>query len=158
MIGNPYGSIFSTQPNVDRINDQIAQLEAMKKHIQQQPQVTPTNLTQNFQLTPPSREIVKYAGSMDEVQRETVVGDTPYFSPDMTVVWIKNTRGEIKTYELTEIVPKDQKDIKIELLQAQLEELRKEIKNESITNDTNADKSEEPGDIQPSTKPNKKSK
>ena len=158
MIGNPYGSIFSTQPNVDRINDQIAQLEAMKKHIQQQPQVTPTNLTQNFQLTPPSREIVKYAGSMDEVQREIVVGDTPYFSPDMTVVWIKNTKGEIKTYELTEIVPKDQKDIKIELLQAQLEELRKEIKNESITNDTNADKSEEPANIQPSTKPNKKSK
>lgn len=158
MIGNPYGSIFSTQPNVDRINDQIAQLEAMKKHIQQQPQVTPTNLTQNFQLTPPSREIVKYAGSMDEVQREIVVGDTPYFSPDMTVVWIKNTKGEIKTYELTEIVPKDQKDIKIELLQAQLEELRKEIKNESITNDTNADKSEESCDVQPSTKPNKKSK
>lgn len=158
MIGNPYGSIFSTQPNVDRINDQIAQLEAMKKHIQQQPQVTPTNLTQNFQLTPPSREIVKYAGSMDEVQREIVVGDTPYFSPDMTVVWIKNTKGEIKTYELTEIVPKDQKDIKIELLQAQLEELRKEIKNESIANDINADKSEKPGNIQPSTKPNKKSK
>ena len=36
--------------------------------------------------------------------------------------------GDIKTYELTEIIPKDDKDIQIELLQTQIEELRKEMK------------------------------
>ena len=72
---------------------------------------------------------------MEEVQRDMVIGDTPYFSKDMSVVWIKNTKGEIKTYELTEIIPKDDKDIRIEYLQAQIEELKKGMKkHESNTN------------------------
>ena len=61
-----------------------------------------------------------------------VIGDTPYFSKDMSVVWIKNTKGEIKTYELTEIIPKDSKDLQIEFLQTQIEELKGMINNERI--------------------------
>ena len=65
-----------------------------------------------------------------------VIGDTPYFSKDMSVVWIKNTKGEIKTYELNEIVPLDEKDMQIQYLQSQIEELKGRIKNEQrITND-----------------------
>ena len=79
--------------------------------------------------------MIRYATSMEEVQRDMVIGDTPYFSKDMSVVWIKNTKGEIKTYELNEIIPKDEKDLKIEYLQAQIEELKKGMKkNESNTN------------------------
>jgi hypothetical protein len=47
----------------------------------------------------------------------------------MSVVWIKNTKGEIKTYELKEIIPKDDKDIQIELLQAQINEMKGMIEN-----------------------------
>lgn len=156
MIGNPYGG-FNMQPSVDRINEQINQLEAMKKQIQQPP-AQPTNLTQNFQIAPTNRDVIRYASTMEEVQRDLVIGDTPYFSRDMAVVWIKNTKGEIKTYELTEIIAKDEKDIKIELLQSQLEELRKEIRHESITNDTDASEGEEPAGLSKPTKPTKKSK
>ena len=92
-----------------------------------------------------------------------VVGDTPYFSKDMSVVWIKNTKGDIKTYELNEIVPKDNKDIKIEYLQAQIEELKKEMKkyesndnvNESITESI---EDENPTNVSTVSKSNKKSK
>lgn len=117
--------MFNQQANIDRINAQINELEKMKAQLPIPP------ITQNFQLTPINREIIRYCNSIDEVQKEMVSGDTPYFSKDMSVVWIKNIKGEIKTYELSEIIPKDEKDIKIEYLQAQIEELKKEIKHES---------------------------
>lgn len=121
---------YNPQPSVDRINAQIAELENLKKQI---PQQQPTNLTQNFQLAPTTG--IKYANSMEEVQKNMIVGDIPFFSNDMSVVWIKCTNGDIKTYELKEIVQKDEKDIKIEYLQAQVEELKKEMKkDESNTN------------------------
>ena len=124
---------YNPQVSLDRINTQIAELEKMRNQMQQ-PIQQPTNLTQNFQLAPANRDVIKYASSIDEVQRDMVIGDTPYFSKDMSVVWIKNTKGDIKTYELTEIIPKDEKDLKIEYLQAQIEELKKGmIKNERNT-------------------------
>ncbi len=124
---------YNPQVSLDRINTQIAELEKMRNQMQQ-PIQQPTNLTQNFQLAPANRDVIKYASSIDEVQRDMVIGDTPYFSKDMSVVWIKNTKGDIKTYELNEIIPKDEKDLKIEYLQAQIEELKKGmIKNERNT-------------------------
>jgi hypothetical protein len=79
---------------------------------------------------------MKYADSIEEVQRDIVVGDTPYFSKDMSVLWIKNTKGDVKSYELTEIVQKDEKDLQIEFLQAQIESMKKEMnKNESSSSD-----------------------
>lgn len=126
---------YNNQANLERVNNQIAELEKIKMQLQQ-PMTQPTNLTQNFQLAPQNRDVIKYAGSLEEVQKEMVIGDTPYFSKDMSVVWVKNTKGEIKTYELNEIIPKDEKDIQIELLQNQVEELRKEMKkyDEHIAN------------------------
>ena len=115
---------YTPQVSLDRINTQIAELEKMRNQMQQ-PIQPPTNLTQNFQLAPTNRDVIKYANSIDEVQRDMVIGETPYFSKDMSVVWVKNTKGDIKTYELTEIIPKDDKDLKIEYLQAQIEELKK---------------------------------
>lgn len=165
MYGNPYmPTQFNHQANLDRINDQIAQLETLKKQIQQPPQPQqPTNLTQNFQLAPQNRDVIKYAVSIDEVQRDMVVGDTPYFSKDMSVVWIKNTKGDIKTYELTEIIPKDEKDLRIEYLEAQLEEIKKGmVKNESnaIVNEPVADttQSKKSSSVSTVSKSTKKSK
>ena len=146
MYSNPYA--FNQQTSIDRLNEQINNLEKMKAQLQH-PQ--PTNLTQNFQLAP-SRETIKYANCIDEVQRDMVIGDTPYFSKDMSIVWVKNTKGEIKTYELNEIIAKDEKDLQIEMLQAQINELRKEMRNNEqfntnvipteITTDTTRDDEE----------------
>lgn len=135
MYNNPYINPYNTQANIDRLNEQINNLEKMKVQMQQ-PQPQPTNLTQNFQLAPTSRDVIRYATSLEEVQRDMVIGDTPYFSKDMSVVWIKNIKGEIKTYELNEIVPKDEKDLQIEYLKSQIEELKGMIKNDTnVTND-----------------------
>ena len=133
---------YNQQASIDRINNQMAELEKMKQQLQQPQPQQPTNLTQNFQLAPQNRDVIKYASSIDEVNRDMVIGDTPYFSKDMSVVWIKNTKGEIKTYELNEIIPKDEKDLQIEYLQSQIEELKGMIKNERIDTNVNAKQDE----------------
>ena len=133
-----YNSIYNAQPSLDRINAQIAELEKLKTQIQA-PQQPIQPITQNFQIAPTNREVIRYANSIDEVQRDLVIGDTPYFSKDMSVVWIKNTKGEIKSYELTEVIQKDEKDLQIDFLKAQLEELKKGMKESARTNNTDVD-------------------
>lgn len=148
MYGTPFNGAYTPQMNIDRINNQINELEKMRSQfVQQANQPQPTNLTQNFQLAPVNKEVIKYAGSIDDVQRENVIGETPFFSRDMSIVWIKNAKGEIKTYELTEIIPKDEKDILISSLQAQIEELRKEMKN-NVSNVTDVDATENKADTE----------
>ena len=163
MYNNPYiPSIYNSQPSVDRINNQIAELEKMKQQLQQ-PVAAPTSLTQNFQIAPNNREVIRYAGSMDEVERDMVIGDTPYFSKDMSVVWIKNAKGDIKTYELNELVVKDDKDIKIDLLMSQIEELKKGMKKyeyEANVDESTGEsvKNEKPSNVSTISKSSKKSK
>lgn len=127
MFGNPYVNTYNPQASVDRINNQIAELEKMKSQI---PQAPMQPITQNFQIAPNNNSVIRYANNIDEVQKDFVIGDTPYFSKDLSVLWIKNTKGEIKTYEVNEVIQKDEKDIQIEMLQAQIEEMKKVKVNE----------------------------
>ena len=139
MYNSPYLNAYSPLANIHRINNQIAELERLKAQIPQNNPQQPPNLTQNFQISPINRETIKYASSIDEIQKENVVGDTPYFSRDMSVVWIKNAKGEIKSYELKEIIFKDERDLLIESLQMQVNELRKEVKENAKSINTNDD-------------------
>lgn len=159
MYGNPYINGYNTQVSIDRINAQMNELEKMKQQLQQPIQPAPTSLTQNFQLAPANKDVIKYATSIDEVQKDMVVGDTPYFSKDMSVLWVKNAKGEIKTYELNEVILKDEKDLKIDFLQAQIEQLKKEMnKNESNGNIDESDQDEESTNVSTIPKFTKKSK
>lgn len=133
---NPY--YYNPQLSVDKIDKQIADLEKIKNQIKNP--VQPTNLTQNFQIAP-NREMMRYADSIEDVQKEPVYGATPFFSKDMSILWVKNAPNGIKVYELNEIVSKDEKDVKIELLQAQIEELKKGMKSNAESNNEYANES-----------------
>ena len=129
---------FNQQPSIDRINSQISELEKLRNQLTQ-----PTSINQTFQLSP-NQSGIRYSDSLEQVEKEQVFGDTPFFSKDMAVLWLKNSSGEVKNYELKEIVKKDEKDLKIEFLMAQIEELKKVVKNEpSNANDDESAKSEE---------------
>lgn len=128
MFNNPYN--YNYQANLDRINNQIAELENMKKQINQQPVQHPS-INQTFQLAPNANYTMRFANSIEDVKKEIVVANTPYFSNDLSVVWVKNIKGDIKAYEMKEIVEKDEKDIKIDYLTAQVEELKRRLENES---------------------------
>ena len=117
-----YNGYYSPQASMDRINSQIAELEKLKQQISQ-----PTSINQTFQLAPTTG--IKHAESIEQVQKEIVSVDTPYFSKDMSVLWLKKASGDLKTYELKEIVEKDEKDLKIEFLMARIEEMEKEVNN-----------------------------
>ena len=131
MYNNPYN--FNQQTLNDRIDNQIAQLQQMKEQFKnnQQPAIN-----QTFQIAP-NNHAMRFADTIDEVNKESVYIDTPFFSRDMSIVWIKTAKGDIKTYELNEIIPQDSKDIQIAYLQEQLNELKGMIKNDA--NVTNAD-------------------
>ena len=136
MFNNPYIQRGFNQQNMyEQIDNQINQLNQMKEQMKNNQQQT-TPITQNFQLAPNSHTM-RYANTIEDVTKETVYFDTPFFSKDMSVLWIKNAKGDIKTYELNEIVPKDEKDMQIEYLQSQIEELKGMIKNEQ--SNTNVD-------------------
>lgn len=151
MYGSYYGQNMQ-QMNIDNINAQMAELEKLKQRMQQQNMPQPTNLTQNFQITPSThRDNMRYANSINDVKKELVIADTPFFSRDMSVVWIKSPSNEIKAYEMNEIIEKDEKDIQIEYLTSQIEELKGMIVNEQHNsnviqseNETNTARFDEP--------------
>jgi len=153
MYGNPYinnyGGNFNPQNTYNRIDEQIAQLQSMKEQIknsQPTPQNQQPSINQTFQLAPNGNGGIRYVNSIDDVNKETVFMDTPFFSKDLSVMWLKNSTGDIKAYELNEIVQKDEKDLQIEfliaqqeeknnridLLQAQLDELKGRLDNEQF--------------------------
>ena len=137
MYGNyprPYNNI-NQQGMYEQIDNEINNLQQMKERMKNQVQQPAIN--QTFQLAPIGANTLRYANTIEDVNKEIVFGDTPFFSRDMSVLWLKNIKGNIKTYELNEIIPKDDKDMQIEFLQSQIEELRKEMrKNDAvITND-----------------------
>jgi len=130
MYNNPYMTPnyianYGQQSMNEKIDNQIAQLNQMKEQLKnQQPAIN-----QTFQLAPTNNHSMRYANTIDDVAKENVYNDTPFFSKDMSVVWVKNTKGEIKSYELVEIIKKDEKDIQIEMLQAQINEMKGMIEN-----------------------------
>lgn len=136
MYNNPYmlNQSYNQQSMNERIDNQIAQLQQMKEQMKHNTQPA---INQTFQLAP-QQSGMKFANSLDDVNKEMVYVDTPFFSKDMSIVWIKNNKNEIKTYELNEIVPKDAKDMQIEYLQAQIEELKGMMKNDANVSNANA--------------------
>lgn len=160
MYNNPYYGIYNPQTNIERINSQIAELEKLKAQVPNQ-QVQQPSISQTFQLASNNQGTMKYVNSIDEVNKELVIGEMPFFSKDMSLLWVKNSKGEVKSYELTEIVQKDQKDTEIENLRLEIEKLRKELKNNAEPDNDNAYepiKDEVPPSIPTSRTSSKKSK
>jgi len=127
---------FNQQNMYDQIDGQINQLQQMKEQIKNNNQQPAIN--QTFQLAP-NTHTMRYADTIDDVSKETIYYDTPFFSKDMSILWVKTLKGDIRTYELNEIVAKDDKDILIASLQMQIEELRKEVEDSAKSNNTNDD-------------------
>lgn len=123
MYGNMYAP-YNPQNEVDKLNMKINEMEKLKAQLQQQ-SIIPPAINQTFQLAPNSGTM-RFADNIEIVKKELVVGDTPFFSNDLSVLWIKNTKGDIKSYELHEIVLKDDKDLLIDSLRAQIDELKRE--------------------------------
>lgn len=135
MYGYPnMNNMFNSQNSIDKINAQMAELDRMKQQLQQSLQPA---INQTFQLAPQNNPL-KIVDKKEEVEKELAVTDTPFVNKDYTVLWIKNNKGEIRTFNIQEIKPKDEKDALIESLQYQVYQLNtklEEMNNEKYTSE-----------------------
>ena len=163
---NPYGQ-FSQQYNQYTANNYLNELQQMRERIdkqiqqaqqpQQQPQIVPntqpTNLTQNFQLAPQtsnnSELESRYAENIDEVKNTFVMKTAIFATKDFSTVWVKDVSGNITTYETKEIKQLDDKDIQIQALQQELENMK------SIMSKTLSQKEENLENVKQKTTKNK---
>lgn len=130
----PYNNMISQQSMYEQIDNEINNLQQMRermKNNQLQQPIQPTNLTQNFQIAPQNNNGIKVVNSVEDVQKELAITDTPFVNSNYTTLWIKNAKGEIRTFELKEIKPKDEKDLIIEDLKSQIYQLNSQIKEMS---------------------------
>ena len=127
---NPYSNQMYMQ-DLQGLRDRIDRQMQMAN--QNQPQATP--ITQNFQLAPNQNNGIKYVNSIDDVRKELVFADTLFVNKEYTQLWLKNASGEVKTYELKEIIELDEKDRKIADLEAKIDMLIKEKENEQYVSE-----------------------
>jgi hypothetical protein len=147
MFNNPYMNSYNPQMTIDKINEQMNELNRMKQQLQQPQQ---PSINQTFQLSPTSNNNIKYVNNIDDVNKELVFNDTPFFTKDLSQMWLKNSKGEIRFFELNEVIKKDDKDLLIASLQMQIEDLRKEMRNNAKSNDeyvTSTNQDEKPSNV-----------
>ena len=130
----------------DRIDRQMQQMQQFNQNQMQQQPVP--NVTQNFQLAPnPTNNELesKYVNNIDEVKGIFVMKTGVFLNKELNTLWIKNTNGDIRTFELNEIIPQDPKDIEINNLKKELQRMREMINygNESDVNNTDHDGADE---------------
>lgn len=137
----------------DKIDRQMQQVQQINQN-QMQQQPTPTNLTQNFQLAPNSNNNElesKYVNNIDEVKGIFVMKTGVFVNKDFTSMWVKTIDGNIKTYELNEVIQQDPKDVEINNLKLELQKMREMINydNESDVDNSNIN---EPNESKTTTK------
>lgn len=127
---NPYNNQMYMQ-DLQGLRDRIDSQMQMANQNQQ-----PTPITQNFQLAPnQTNNGIKYVTSIDDVKQELTFTDTIFVNKEFSNMWVKNASGEIRTYKLKEIIKKDEKDLKIEELEAKIDKLIKEREHEQYANE-----------------------
>lgn len=128
----------------ERIDKQMQQMQQFNQNQMQQQPVP--NVTQNFQLAPnpSSNELEsKYVNNIDEVKGIFVMKTGVFLNKELNTLWIKNTNGDIRTFELNEIIEQDPKDVEINNLKQELQRMKEMISNESNGNSTDNDGADE---------------
>ena len=126
---NPYNNIYmqDLQGIRDRVDAQMRQLQQSQMQMQQQQQQPMQPITQNFQLAPTqtSSEIEgKYASNIDEVKNTFVLKTGMFTTKDFSTIWIKDISGNIRTFKTEEIIELDPKDIEINELKQEIENMK----------------------------------
>lgn len=124
----------------EKIDRQMQQVQQMNQNQMQQQQPVP--ITQNFQLAPnPTNNELesKYANNIDEVRNTFVMKTGVFVNKDFTSMWVKTTDGNIKTYELNEVIQQDPKDVEINNLKLELQKMREMINYDNKSDVNNSD-------------------
>ena len=129
----------------EKIDNQMRQMQQLNQNqMQQQPQIPQVNQTFQLAPNPTNNELEsKYANNIDEVKGIFVMKTGVFLNKELNTLWIKNTNGDIRTFELSEIIDIDPKDKEIAILKQELEKMKEMISNESNGNNTDNDGADE---------------
>lgn len=109
----------------------------------QQPMNTPA-INQTFQLAQNNNEYEgRGANSIEEVKSTLALRPTMFINNQRTQLWIKEVAGNIKTYELKEVIELDEKDKKILELEDEIKKIKGMINNEQSSTNVNANATSE---------------
>lgn len=129
MFGNPYNNQMYMQ-DLQGLRDRI------DRQMQLANQNQPPQINQNFQITPTQNNNemqAKYVNDIDDVKNTFVMNIGLFINKQMSNLWIKDVRGDIKTFKLEEVIEKDEKDIEIENLKRELEKMKDVISKTTTT-------------------------
>lgn len=134
---NYYNGMYNMQqPNIDRINRQIEDLQNLKNQMQNPMQMMNTQtpaINQTFQLSNPQNNTTdfdgKYVSNIDEVKNTLTLKNTLFVNKEMNTLWLKDVSGNIKTYTLAEVIELDPKDKEILELKKEIENMKGMIAN-----------------------------
>lgn len=135
----------------EKIDNQMKQMQQFNQN-QMQNQQQPVPITQNFQLAPnPNNNELesKYVNNIDEVKGIFVMKTGVFLNKELNTLWIKNTNGDIRTFELNEVIVQDPKDVEIHNLRQELQRMKEMIANESNVNNSDFN---EPNESKTTTK------
>lgn len=113
----------------DQIDRQMAQAQQTQQQIQQM-QAAPQQpqITQTFQLGNTQQNMndfdARYSDNVEDVKNTLVFKPSIFVTKDMSTLWLKDVGGNVKTYALSEIIEKDEKDVQIDNLKDQLEDMK----------------------------------
>ena len=132
---NPYMQEFQNmRDSIDRTMQRYQQ-QQQQNPMQQQPTIPQPQIHQSFQLAPQSSfsEIqAKYVSDINDVKNTFVMSLGMFLNKEMTTLWLKNINGEIRTFSLNEIIEQDPKDIEINNLKQELENMKSLISENKI--------------------------
>lgn len=143
---NGYNQQINNIPQTNNYDEYIKYLEKEKERVEKSKEQymsryqQPTVINQTFQSSPNGVAGLKHINSIEDVEKELTVVETAFVTNDYTQLFIKNAKGEIRTFDMFEVIPKDEKDEIIEQLRSENNKLKGMIKNES-TNATNDEES-----------------
>lgn len=127
-VYNPYNPNYIMQEwqNMkDKIDRNMQNYQQVQNQFMQPQQQAP--ITQNFQIAPqtnPSELQSAYVNNVDEVKNIFMTKNGIFVNKELTSAWFKDTEGKIKTYSLIEVIEKDEKDIEIERLKDEINQMR----------------------------------
>lgn len=135
MYGSPY---INPQVNIDRINQQIQDLERLKGNIQSIPQQP----IQNIINTSSGVEFeARFLNDNENPEEILIQRKTAFISLKKGKLTIKELNGDLSTYDL--LIPKTPEQLRIEELERRLEEYEHRANNEVSESRANDNESNE---------------
>lgn len=134
------GNMYDNTQDLYAMRDKLDQTIKMREQYNQRQM--PGTVNQTFQITPnqsapqnDSEFDVKYVQNEDEMKNALIFKDTMFLNKEFNTLWIKQVKGGVKTFSLTEIIPIDPKDKEIMDLREENRILKEAMRNVKSNDD-----------------------